>query len=55
MDEIREFKYFGITQCKTGTMEGEIRERTVQQGIVTGLVFVSEHLENVWMHLDQTW
>ncbi len=34
--EVNEFKYFGTILCKHGSMEGEIRERTVQGRQVMG-------------------
>ncbi len=30
MEEVNEFKYFGTILCKHGSMEGEMRERTVK-------------------------
>ncbi len=30
MEEVNEFKYLGTNLCKHGSMEGEIRERTVK-------------------------
>ncbi len=30
MEEVNEFKYLGTMLCKHGSMEGEIRERTVK-------------------------
>ncbi len=30
MEEVNEFKYLGTILCKHGSMEGEIRERTVK-------------------------
>ncbi len=29
MEEVNEFRYLGTILCKHGSMEGEIRERTV--------------------------
>ncbi len=36
MEEVNEFKYLGINLCKHGSMEGEIRERTVKGRRVMG-------------------
>ncbi len=36
MEEVNEFKYLGIILCKHGSMEGEIRERTVKGRQVMG-------------------
>ncbi len=30
MEEVKEFKYLGTILCKHGSMEGELRERTVK-------------------------
>ncbi len=35
MEEVNEFKYLGTILCKHGSMEGEIRERTVKGRQVT--------------------
>ncbi len=36
MEEVSEFKYLRTILCKNGSMEGEIRERTVKDRQVTG-------------------
>ncbi len=36
MEEMNEFKYLGTILCKHGSMEGEIRERTVKGRQVMG-------------------
>ncbi len=36
MEEVNEFKYLGTILCKHGSMEGEIRERTVKDRQVMG-------------------
>ncbi len=36
MEEVNEFKYFGTILCKHGSMEGEIRERTLKGRQVMG-------------------
>ncbi len=36
MEDVNEFKYLGTTLCKHGSMEGEIRERTVKGRQVMG-------------------
>ncbi len=36
IQELTEFKYLGMMLCKRGSMEGEIRERTVKSGQVIG-------------------
>ncbi len=36
MEEVNEFKYLGTILCKHGSMEGEIRERTVKGRQVMG-------------------
>ncbi len=36
MEEVNEFKYLGTVLCKHGSMEGEIRERTVKGRQVMG-------------------
>ncbi len=36
MEEVNEFKYLGTFLCKHGSMEGEIRERTVKGRQVMG-------------------
>ncbi len=36
MEEVNEFKYLGTILCKHGSMEGEIRERTIKGGQVMG-------------------
>ncbi len=36
MEEVNEFKYLGTILCKHGSMDGEIRERTVKGRQVMG-------------------
>ncbi len=36
MEEVNEFKYLGTILCKHGSMEGEMRERTVRGRQVMG-------------------
>ncbi len=36
MEEVNEFTYLGTILCKRGSMEGEIRERTVKGRYVMG-------------------
>ncbi len=36
MEEVNEFKYLGTILCKHGSMEGEIRKRTVKGSQVMG-------------------
>ncbi len=36
MEEVKEFKYLGTILCQHGSMEGEIRERTVKGRQVMG-------------------
>ncbi len=38
MEEVNEFKYLGTILCKHGSMEGEIRERTVKGRQVIGVL-----------------
>ncbi len=36
MEEVNEYKYLGTILCKHGSMEGEIRERTIMGRQVMG-------------------
>ncbi len=38
MEEVKEFRYLGTILCKHGSMEGEIKERTVKGRQVVGVL-----------------
>lgn len=46
LEEVTELVYFGTVLCKSGSMEGEVRERAVNEKQVIGTLRINEKSEH---------